>query len=125
MVTYSGRLTHICGHPSATRQAQDGERTPGDLRSTAEPRRPTKSPQTTTKNLVVVDYVSEVTPRAKFGANLCKSVNEGVLGICVIYNKKLLLINLFIRLLNIYLVALNAVNTSINYSFFYFINYMI
>ena len=26
-LTYSGRLTHISGHPSATAQAQDGERT--------------------------------------------------------------------------------------------------
>ena len=41
-LTYSGRLTHISGHPSATGRAQDGERTLArDWRSTAEPRGPT------------------------------------------------------------------------------------
>jgi len=41
-LTYSGRLTHISGHPSATDRAQDGERTLArDWRSTAEPRGPT------------------------------------------------------------------------------------
>jgi len=41
-LTYSGRLTHISGHPSATGRAQDGERTLArDRRSTTEPRRPT------------------------------------------------------------------------------------
>jgi len=41
-LTYSGRLTHISGHPSATGRAQDSERTLArDWRSTAEPRRPT------------------------------------------------------------------------------------
>jgi len=40
--TYSGRLTHMSGHPSATGRAQDGERTLAtDRRSTVEPRRPT------------------------------------------------------------------------------------
>jgi len=38
-LTYSGRFTHISGHPSATGWAQDGERTLArDWRSTAEPR---------------------------------------------------------------------------------------
>jgi len=38
-LTYSGRLTHISGHTSATGRAQDGERTLArDRRSTAEPR---------------------------------------------------------------------------------------
>jgi len=38
-LTYSGRLTHISGHPSATGRAQDGERTLArDWRSTAVPR---------------------------------------------------------------------------------------
>ena len=42
-LTYSGRLTHISGHPSATGGAQDGERTLArDWRSTAEPRGPTE-----------------------------------------------------------------------------------
>jgi len=42
-LNYSGRLPHICGHPSATGWVQDGERTLArDWRSTAEPRR-TKS----------------------------------------------------------------------------------
>jgi len=41
-LTYSGRLTQISGHPSATGRAQDGERTLArDWRSTAEPREPT------------------------------------------------------------------------------------
>jgi len=41
-LTYSGRLTNISGHPSATGWAQDGERTlDRDWRSTAEPRGPT------------------------------------------------------------------------------------
>jgi len=41
-LTYSGRLTHISGHLSATGRAQDGERTLArDWRSTAEPRGPT------------------------------------------------------------------------------------
>jgi len=41
-LTYSGRLTHISGHPSATGQAQEGERTLArDWHSTAEPRGPT------------------------------------------------------------------------------------
>ena len=41
-MTYSGRLTHISGHPSATGRAQDGKRTLArDWRSTAEPRGPT------------------------------------------------------------------------------------
>ena len=36
-LTYSGRLTHISGHPSATDRAQDGERTLArDWRSTTE-----------------------------------------------------------------------------------------
>jgi len=40
--TYSGRLTHISGHPSAICRAQDGERTLArDCRSTAESRGPT------------------------------------------------------------------------------------
>ena len=40
-LTYSGRLTYISGHPSATGRAQDGERTLArDRRSTAELRRP-------------------------------------------------------------------------------------
>jgi len=40
-LTYSGRLTHISGHPSATGRAQDGERMLArEWRSTAEPRRP-------------------------------------------------------------------------------------
>ena len=40
-LTYSGRLTHISGHPSATGRAQDGERTLArDWRSTNEPCRP-------------------------------------------------------------------------------------
>ena len=40
-LTYSGRLTHISGHPSATGRAQDGKKTMArDWRSTAEPRRP-------------------------------------------------------------------------------------
>ena len=39
-LTYSGRLTHISGHPSATGWAQDGKRTLArDWRSTAEPHR--------------------------------------------------------------------------------------
>jgi len=43
-LTYSGRLTHISGHPSATGRAQDCERTLArDWRSTAEPRGPTKA----------------------------------------------------------------------------------
>ena len=43
-LTYSGRLTQISGHPSATGRAQDGERTLArDWRSIAEPRGPTKS----------------------------------------------------------------------------------
>ena len=38
-LTYSGWLTHVSGHPSATGRAQDGERTLArDWRSTAEPR---------------------------------------------------------------------------------------
>ena len=42
-LTYSGRLTHISGHPSATGRVQDGERTLArDWRSTAESRGPTK-----------------------------------------------------------------------------------
>ena len=42
-LTYSGRFTHISGHPSATGRAQDGERTLArDWPSTAEPRGPTK-----------------------------------------------------------------------------------
>jgi len=42
LLTYSGRLTHISGHPSVTGRPQDGERTMArDWRSTAEPRRPT------------------------------------------------------------------------------------
>jgi len=41
-LTYSGRLTHISGHPSARGRAQDGERTLArDWRSTAEPCWPT------------------------------------------------------------------------------------
>jgi len=41
-LTYSRRLNHISGHPSATGRAQDGERTLArDWRSTAEPRGPT------------------------------------------------------------------------------------
>ena len=41
-LTYSGRLTHISGHPLATGRAHDGERTLArDWRSTAEPRVPT------------------------------------------------------------------------------------
>jgi len=37
-LTYSGQLTHISGHPSATGRAQDGERTLSrDWRSAAEP----------------------------------------------------------------------------------------
>jgi len=41
-LTYTGRLTHISGHPSATGRAQDGERTLArDWRSTDEPRGPT------------------------------------------------------------------------------------
>ena len=40
-MTYSGQLTHISGHTSATGRAQDGERTLArDWRSTAEPRGP-------------------------------------------------------------------------------------
>ena len=43
-LTYSGRLIHISGHPSATGRAQDGERTLArDWRSTAEPREPHES----------------------------------------------------------------------------------
>ena len=43
-LTYSGRLTHVNGHPSATGRAQDGERTLArDWRSTADPRGPTIS----------------------------------------------------------------------------------
>ena len=38
-VTYSGRFTHISGHPSAVGRAQDSESSPvKDQRSTAEPR---------------------------------------------------------------------------------------
>ena len=38
-LTYSGRFTHISGHPSAVGRAQDGESSPvKDQRSTAEPR---------------------------------------------------------------------------------------
>ena len=38
-LTYSGRFTHISGHPSAVGQAQDSESSPAkDQRSTAEPR---------------------------------------------------------------------------------------
>jgi len=41
-LTYSERLTHISGHPSATGRVQDGERTLArDWRSTAEPHGPT------------------------------------------------------------------------------------
>jgi len=41
-LTYSGRLTHISGHPPATGRVQDGERTlTRDWRSTTEPRGPT------------------------------------------------------------------------------------
>jgi len=37
-LTYSGWLTHISGHPSATSRAQDSERTPAkDRCSTAGP----------------------------------------------------------------------------------------
>ena len=40
-LTYSGRLTNISGHPSATGRAQDGERTLArDWRSSTEPRGP-------------------------------------------------------------------------------------
>jgi len=40
-LTYSRRLTHISGHPSATARAQDGKRMLArDWRSTAEPCRP-------------------------------------------------------------------------------------
>jgi len=40
-LTYSGRFTHISGHPSATGREQDGERTLArDWSSTAEPRGP-------------------------------------------------------------------------------------
>jgi len=38
-LTYSGRFTHISGHPSATGRAQDRESSPAkDRRSTTEPR---------------------------------------------------------------------------------------
>ena len=38
-LTYSGRFTHISGHPSAVGRAQDSESSPvKDQRSTAEPR---------------------------------------------------------------------------------------
>jgi len=38
-LTYSGRFTHIKGHPSATGRAQDSESSPAkDRRSTAVPR---------------------------------------------------------------------------------------
>jgi len=38
-LTYSGRFTHISGHPSAAGRAQDRERSPAnDQRSAAEPR---------------------------------------------------------------------------------------
>jgi len=41
-LNYSGRLTHISGHPSATGRAQDGKKTLArDWRSTAKPRGPT------------------------------------------------------------------------------------
>jgi len=53
-LTYSGRLTHISGHLSATGRAQDGERTLArDWRSTAEPHRPTSSTQYTISNTVI------------------------------------------------------------------------
>ena len=43
-LTYSGRFTHISGHPSAAGRAQDGKRTLArDWHSTAEPRGPTMS----------------------------------------------------------------------------------
>jgi len=46
-LTYSGWLTHISGHPSATGRAQDSEST------LAEDRRPTAGPRNQPRELLV------------------------------------------------------------------------
>jgi len=57
-LTYSGWLTHISGHPSATGRAQDSESMPAkDRRSTAGPRN---------HNKAIVDYNRAVHPRHSF-----------------------------------------------------------
>jgi len=46
-LTYSGRFTHICGHPSAAGRAQDSESSPArDRRSTTVPRNEKVVPET-------------------------------------------------------------------------------
>ena len=94
-LTYSGRLTHISGHPSATGRAQDGERTLArDWRSTAEPRRPTTlTIEEGTIHLVAVENHSWGTVHSGLGRRLwCGSYNIVKLilkiGIIICWNRK-------------------------------------
>jgi len=60
-LTYSGWLTHISGHPSATGRAQDSESSPAnDRRSTAVPIwLKGNSPHTATYSLCIIVQVTD------------------------------------------------------------------
>jgi len=66
-LTYSGRLTNISGHPSATGRAQDGERTlVRDWRSTAEPRGPTSSCRSSAAGQLLIITTHPILPCTHF-----------------------------------------------------------